>query len=88
MDVFLRTGYGFRKRTDFVKVSIVCLFLKMSNMDGLLDDTDRYLSESKSIILQIFLSMIGDVLFGGNLDDVISGKINDVLNADSEEDDV
>ncbi len=50
MDVFLRTGYGFSKRTEFVKVAIVCLFLKISNTDRLLDDIDRYLVDSKKII--------------------------------------
>ncbi len=67
-----------------MKVAIVCLFLKISNMDRLLDDTDRYLSESKKIILQLFLSMIGDVLFGGNLDDVVSGTVSDFFDVDSD----
>ena len=87
MDVFLRTGYGFSKRTEFVKVAIVCLFLKISNMDRLLDDIDRYLVDSKNIISQIFSSMIYDVLLGGNLDDVVSGTISGVFDMDSEEDD-
>jgi hypothetical protein len=32
--------------------------------------------------------MIYDVLFGGNLDDVVSGAISDVFDMDNEEEDV
>lgn len=80
-----QTRYGFSRKMDFVRASIVCLLLKTYEMDFLYDDMERYDSEIREYSGNITSNMLFDYLLGGDLLDTILETVGDMFGYDDEE---
>lgn len=83
-----KTKYGFSRKMDFVRVSIVCLLLKTFETDFLYDDMERYGSEMQNHSLKIMSNMFFDYLFSGDMAETISDAIEGIFGDDEEDDEL
>ena len=80
--VLYKTAYGFSRKMDFVKASIVCLLVKIFESDSLYKEIDGYVTNINSLQGTLINSMASDLLNGMNLMDIITKNFNNLMSND------
>ena len=77
--VLHKTAYGFSKKMDFIKVSIVCLLIKTFETNMLYDELDRYFSEMKIYHTETVRDLLLGFLSSKDLETTIDSAVASVF---------
>ena len=80
--VLYKTAYGFSRKMDFVKVSIVCLLVKIFESESLYNEIDGYVTKINSLKDTLVNSMVSDLLGGMNIMDVLTKNFGGLMSGD------
>lgn len=84
--ILAKMAYGFGRKMDFVKASIICLLTKTMESDKLYDDIHRYISETKEFQKSAVSGMLLNFFGGMSTDDVIKEAVGKLFDEDEETD--
>ena len=79
MSSLLYRRYGFTKKSDFIKVSVVCLLMKIKETDEIYDGLDEYLESQKIVVNEVYKMMFEGLKDGKNGQEIIESTVNYLL---------
>ena len=77
--VLFRKSYGFDRKMDFIKASIIILLVKTFETNRLYDEIDRYFSEMEMYHSNVVSDLLYSFLDGKTVDKIIDGVIESMF---------
>ncbi len=84
ISLLIKPEYGFKKKADFIRVSIMCLLSTLGEVDDIFLDAEKYAARQKQMTELINKTLIQSLSEGKNVDDILEDIFTQLKNSDIE----
>ena len=74
-----KTQYGFTKKSDFIKVSIICLLSTVRETEDIFDDIDKMMKDQEALMDEIYENVMKGLSQRKSGPDIIKETLHNVL---------